>query len=257
MPLTRHGIREPLLASLLIVTAVGLIAWAATTVGVWLWALIVPCAALWLFVLAFFRDPTRIIPADPGVLVAPADGRVTDIDRLDHCDEIGGPALRISVFLSIFDVHVNRAPCAGRVLRTVYRPGEFLDARHPESGRRNESNTIVIEPEHERPGPVVVRQIAGLIARRIVCPLRPGDRVERGGRIGMIKFGSRTDLLVPADSELEPAVKINDHVKGGSTVLLRLRAAGLQTSKPDRHTGGATEPQVARPRVAAHSEQGA
>ncbi len=254
MPLTRHGIRELLIASLLFAAAIGLIAWAATAAGAWLWAVGVSCAALWLFVLAFFRDPNRAIPTDPGLLVSPADGRVTAINRLDHCDEIGGPALRVSIFLSLFDVHVNRSPCAGRVLRTDYCPGEFLDARHPESGRRNESNTIVIEPDPGLPGPVVVRQIAGLIARRIVCPLRPGDRIERGGRIGMIKFGSRTDLLVPAESKLELAVNINDHVKGGSTVLLRLRAEGPAASRPVKRRGTSAEAEGALPQVAARSE---
>lgn len=195
--------------------------WAAVAVSPWFWALAVPLLAGWIFALAFFRDPRRSVPEAPGLMVAPADGKVTEVSRLDRLEGLDGPALKISIFLSVFDVHINRAPCGGHVVRTEYRPGEFLDARHPESGSRNENNTIVIEPHDDLGGPVIVRQVAGLIARRIVCNVTPGDTLSRGQRIGMIKFGSRTDLVVPADCGLEPAVRINDHVKGGETILLR------------------------------------
>jgi phosphatidylserine decarboxylase len=152
-------------------------------------------------------------------MVAPADGRVTEITRLEAYEGIGRPALRIGIFLSVFDVHVNRSPCAGRVLSVRHQPGEFLDARHPECGIRNESNTVVINPV-ETTGPIIVRQIAGLIARRIVCHLKPGDSVMRGQQFGLIKFGSRTELIVPLDSGLEAAVRIGQHVKGGATILM-------------------------------------
>ncbi len=224
MTIARDGLREILIATVLLGGGGAAAGYAAIAVCPWCWLIAVPLLAMWGFVIAFFRDPCRKVPADDGLLVAPADGRVTEITRLDHHDAIGGPAIRISIFLSIFDVHINRAPCAGRVVKTDYHAGEFLDARHPESGARNESNAILIEPDTaEMPGPLLVRQIAGVIARRIVCRVGPADRVERGQRIGMIKFGSRTELVVPASRGLEPAVDVNDHVKAGTTVVMKVR----------------------------------
>jgi phosphatidylserine decarboxylase len=220
MTVARDGLREILISTALGGVGGGAGVWAAIAVSSWYWLAAVPLLAAWLSVVVFFRDPSRQIPNGTGLLVSPADGRVTEITRLERHEGIEGPAIRIGIFLSIFDVHINRAPCAGRVLKTAYRPGEFLDARHPESGLRNEANTIVIEPDAGMAGPVVVRQIAGLIARRIVCRVGAGDRVERGQRVGLIKFGSRTELIVPADCGLEAVVRLNDHVKGGATVLM-------------------------------------
>ncbi|MBN2563558.1 MAG: phosphatidylserine decarboxylase [Phycisphaerae bacterium] len=221
MTITRDGLREILIATASAGVGGAVAAWAALAVSAWFWALAVPLWVLWIWTIAFFRDPHRAITADDGLLVSPADGKVTEIRRLDGYEAIGGPVIRIGIFLSVFDVHINRAPCAGRVLSTEYRPGGFLDARHPESGLRNESNTLVIEPVADVPGPIVVRQIAGFLARRIVCHVKPGDSMERGQRLGMLKFGSRTELIVPADCGLEPAVRVNDHVKGGATVLMK------------------------------------
>jgi len=220
MFLTRDGRREILLATATLGLGGGAAACVAVMVSPWWWALATPLLAAWGLVLAFFRDPVRIIPDRPGTLVSPADGRVTEISRLDHHEGIDGPAWRIGIFLSIFDVHVNRSPCSGRVLAIDYRPGAFLDARHPESGIRNESNTLRIAPADPAAGVVIVRQIAGLIARRVVCRPKVGDLVYRGERIGMLKFGSRTELIVPVSSGLEPAVELNDHVAGGSTILM-------------------------------------
>lgn len=224
MPIARDGLRELLICTATLGLGGGLCLRAAVTVSPWFWGLAVPLIVLWLFALLFFRDPHRTIPSEPGVLVAPADGRVTEVTELDGFEEIDGPALKISIFLSLFDVHVNRAACAGRVVRTTHRHGEFLDARRPECGVRNERNTIVIEPGEGLVGPVIIRQIAGLVARRIVCNVGPGDPLKRGQRIGLIKFGSRTDLIVPLQPGLKPAVKVNDHVRGGSSVLMRLAA---------------------------------
>ncbi len=165
-----------------------------------------PVLGLGTLVVAFFRDPDREPPADPAVVVAPADGRVTAVE-----------GARISIFLSIFDVHVNRAPVAGRVAAVDYRPGRFGNALRARSTAENEQNRITLETPS---GPVLVTQIAGLLARRIVFWPRIGDRVERGQRIGMIKFGSRTDLVLPPGAEW--LVRIGDHVRGGATPVARL-----------------------------------
>jgi phosphatidylserine decarboxylase len=165
--------------------------------------------------MAFFRDPERRVPADPDVMVSPADGLVVETVELDHHPDINGPAKRISIFLSVFDVHINRSPCEGVVRMMRYQPGQFVDARDPDSGRVNEANTIVIEPDDPAEGPVVVRQIAGLIARRIVCDLKVGDRVRTGQRIGLIKFGSRTELIFPAGSRFLPSVPCGGSRQGG------------------------------------------
>jgi phosphatidylserine decarboxylase len=229
MRLTRDGLREILISTVLLGISGGAAVYWSFTVSPWYWLAAVPLLAMWLFVLSFFRDPERIVPGGPGLLAAPADGTVTEITRLEGYEGIDGPAMRIGIFLSIFDVHVNRAPCGGRVVEAKHRLGEFLDARSPDSGSRNEANTIVIEPEGGLPGPIIVRQIAGLIARRIVCRAKPGAMLRRGERIGMIKFGSRTELIVPADRGLEAVVKVNDHVHGGSTVLMRV-ASGTKVN---------------------------
>lgn len=222
MPIAREGFREIALATVLcgVPGAAGVYFSAAG--NPW-YLLLTPLLAVWVFVLAFFRDPRRSIPTDAGVLVSPADGRVTEAARLEQCDGFDGPVLKISIFLSVFNVHVNRMPCGGRIESVTHKPGEFLDARHPECGVRNESCTAVIAPDDGTPGPVVVRQIAGLIARRIICHAKAGDHVARGYRYGLIKFGSRTDVILPADKGLELAVKVGDAVSGGSSIILRRR----------------------------------
>lgn len=198
--------------------------WSAVAGGVALLhpgAAVVPALGL-LFTLAFFRDPRRRIPAGEETLVAPADGRISDITEVSENGPLGEPAVRVGIFLSVFDVHVNRTPCSGVVRSTHYQPGEFLDARDPECPRRNERNDIVIErpPRADR---VLIRQISGALARRIVCALREDDRVAKGQRFGMIKFGSRTELHVPKRSLADVTVKVGDRVKGGETVLVRTR----------------------------------
>jgi len=219
--ITRDGAKEVAITTLTFGAAGIACAWAALNVSAWFWIGAVPTLLLWGFVLSFFRDPPRTIPDAPGLMVSPADGKVTEIARLeDGWPGIDEPVLKISIFLSVFNVHVNRAPCNGVVLGTLYERGEFLDVRHPESGMRNERNSITIDPDADY-GPIIVRQIAGLVARRIVCHIDKGDRVTRGARFGMIKFGSRTDLIVPASSRLEPAVKLGDTVRGGATILMR------------------------------------
>jgi phosphatidylserine decarboxylase len=184
------------------------------------WLPLAPVAVLWVFVLSFFRDPERVIPTDPAALLSPADGTVTHVGEVDEPDFPGGRALRVSIFLSIFNVHVNRIPRTSRVVGLRYFPGAFLDARHEECAVRNEQLWIDLE-ETETPRRLRVKQISGAIARRIVCWLKPGETVQAGDRLGMIKFGSRTEVLVPLGEPLEVKVKVGDTVRGGSTILLR------------------------------------
>jgi phosphatidylserine decarboxylase len=165
------------------------------------------------FMAFFFRDPERTVPDVPGAILAPADGRVVDV-RAGVDDPFVGPAQSVSIFLSPLDVHVNRAPLAGLVIGVEYRPGAKMAAYRPEASERNERTTITIQGEAAR---VVVRQIAGVLARRVVCRVRPGDKLASGERFGLIKFGSRTDLIVPASARL--SVKRGDRVRGGSTVV--------------------------------------
>ncbi|MDX6765929.1 MAG: phosphatidylserine decarboxylase family protein [Candidatus Methylacidiphilales bacterium] len=172
------------------------------------------------YILYFFRDPERPIPPDPLDIVSPADGRVISVEILEETAFQHGPMRRIAVFLSVFDVHVNRMPVAGRIIKSHHHAGEFLDARNPEIDVRNEAQNWLIETDR---GPVVVRQIAGLIARRIVAWAREGDSLDKGQRFGMIRFGSRTDVYLPVDCEV--AVKAGDRVQGGSSVIARWPAA--------------------------------
>jgi phosphatidylserine decarboxylase len=164
-----------------------------------------------IFFLWFFRDPSRQIPTEPGAVVSPADGKVTEAEWLETPD---GSRLRLSIFLNVFDVHVNRSPIAGTVKLVNYKTGLYLNAMRADSNVLNEQNVVVIENENCS---VQVKQIAGLLARRIVCWVKPGDTLQRGERFGLIKFGSRVDVLMPADATLK--VRHGDRVKGGSTIL--------------------------------------
>ena len=153
-------------------------------------------------------------------VVSPADGKVSDITEIDHDDIIGGPAVRIGIFLSVFNVHVNRSPCDGRVTQVIYKPGKFINAmNHNSASSDNESNTVVLaEPNGDRPV-AVVKQIVGLIARRIICTVKDGDQVTRGDRIGMIKFGSRTELYIPKWLDPQVKVAVGQTVRGAADVI--------------------------------------
>lgn len=188
---------------------------------------------LWTAFVAFFRDPVRKVPLDELVLTAPADGVVRDCELIPNgnCghEELsklfeGRDMLRIGIFLSVFDVHVNRAPCKLKVLFTAHKEGEFHDARDLKAITENES-LILGGKGHikDTEFPVAVKQISGAIARRIVCGVFPGSELEKGERYGMIKFGSRTELYLPAKSNFEPAVNVGDRVFGGVTVIARFR----------------------------------
>lgn len=222
IPLAPAGLREMTILSLLFGGPAALFLWLWIGGGSVLW--LVPAVLftlLWAGGLAFFRDPERVVPGGTGILVSPADGKVTEITELTDYPDIGEPALKIGIFLSVLDVHINRSPCSGVVRAVRYRRGQFLDARHPQSGELNEVNTIVIQPDEPGAGPLVVRQITGLIARRIVCSVKEGDHVDIGQRVGLIKFGSRTELIVPRRNGYASAVAIGDMVHGTSTVLAR------------------------------------
>jgi len=174
---------------------------------------VVPIAVLIAFVLFFFRDPARIHPEGAGLVLSPADGRVSEILR----DREG---VKVSVFLSVLDCHINRSPVAGTVREALYTRGRFHPAWQGRASRENERNRLVIRSDS---GDYGVTQVAGVLARRIVCTKRPGDGVERGERIGLIRFGSRTDLHLPPG--VEPIVKVGDRVRGGLTVMARAQPA--------------------------------
>jgi phosphatidylserine decarboxylase len=185
----------------------------------WHWLAIVPFIVL-LWLISFFRDPPRLIPADDRAIVAPADGTVVDVTTLPYYEFIGGPAVRVGIFLSIFNVHINRAPASGSVLEMHYHPGEFLNAMRPESAERNEFMWIGFEHLGSPAVRFAVRQISGMLARRIVCPLEVGQMVPRGEKFGMIKLGSRTELIVPA-GVVEITVKVGDTIRAGSDIVAR------------------------------------
>lgn len=199
-----------------------LLAWLTSPLwGIPLWLLAAFC--LW-----FFRDPERVVPDATGAIVSPGDGKVTDISKIPVN---GAERLRISIFLNVFNVHVNRSPIAGVIREVRYQKGKFLNAMGANCADENEQNIVTVEGEGQT---VVFKQIAGLIARRIVFYKKVGDSVARGERVGLIKFGSRVDVIM--DASVQPAVKVGDHVKGASTILAyanvrpELAAAGARSS---------------------------
>jgi len=185
----------------------------------WAFACGVVLVLFGLFVFSFFRNPNRNIPAAPGLIVAPADGRVVVVK--DESDK-GRPGKRISIFLAIWNVHVNRAPAAGKITALEYKPGKFLAAWQENASLQNEQNVFTQQTEH---GEIVYKQIAGWIARRVVSWKKSGDPVARGERIGLVRFGSRVDLWLPAQAEV--IVKVGQNVKGGSSVLARISSPQL------------------------------
>ncbi len=188
--------------------------------GLFYWPLAIPLLGLAFFFIWFFRDPARSIPRGPGLVVSPADGKVVALDRIEYDPFVGGPAVVIGIFLSVFNVHINRSPAKCRVVGLTYQPGKFLNALRPISALENERMIVRLEGEEKPYRRYVVRQIAGALARRIVCRVRPGDQLARGERFGMIKLGSRTELVLPAEDEnLAIKVTLGQKVKAGSSVL--------------------------------------
>ena len=225
MTLTRFGIREwgsgLIVAALLLIGTIFLIRHGWRFTG---WTLSAVVVLLFLALAAFFRNPRRVPPEDPELLVAPADGVVRDIEVVEDftLEPFTGRARRVGIFLSVLNVHVNRAPAEWSVVSKVYREGYYLDARNPDCARVNEAMTLAGTGRvADRTFPLAVRQISGAIARRIVCPVEPGRKLTRGQVYGMIKFGSRTELYVPEEG-VEILVKVGDRVYGGRTAIARV-----------------------------------
>ena len=212
IPLTKYGLRELLLFGGLSVAGIALSA-------IFLWYLVPVFALALAFVLYFFRDPQRKVPATPRILVSPADGRVADVGEVEEKEFLRQRTVRIGIFMSPLNVHVNRFPCQGRVEAVVHRPGQFRAAMNPEASSVNESNAISIRAEEGVDTQILVRQISGVLARRIVCQVVEGDSRKRGERFGMVKFGSRAEVYVPLEAGFELAVQVGQRVRAGETVL--------------------------------------
>ena len=199
--------------------AVCLLAWMMGMPG-WVVCLIeVILVVVLVLVLGFFRDPCREVPAEKNVFLSPADGKISDIETIGEDKFIGGAAVRIGIFLNIFNVHINRSPCNVKIERIYYKQGSYKNAASPKAGKVNESNSLELTRTDDPKDRLIVRQISGAIARRIVCAAREGQELAGGEKFGMIKFGSRTELYMPAREDLELLVKEGDKVKAGVSVL--------------------------------------
>lgn len=198
---------RPFFGTLIVVTvlvAIGQTAW---------WTLLL--GGLTAFVMYFFRNPERTIPRDEGAVVSPADGRIVQKKHVTEDKYIGGEAIKVSVFMNVFNVHMNRSPYKGKVKRVDYYPGRFINASFDKASELNERNAVLMETEDGRN--LLFVQIAGLVARRIVCYVGEGDALEKGERFGLIRFGSRVDVYLPPDADID--VKIGDRVVAGETIL--------------------------------------
>lgn len=209
--MTREGIR--FLAPALAIWLILLVIWAYSSEAVIL-AFTMVFFLIFLFFIFFFRDPERDIPGGEGLILSPADGKVICIKPSDSLDFVGGKGTLVSVFMSVFNVHVNRAPVSGFVRYLRYNPGKFFPAFKDKASLENEQTELGLENDH---GKVILKQIAGVIARRIVCKVKSGDSVKAGERLGMIKFGSRVDLFLPENVEIR--VKLKQKVKAGETII--------------------------------------
>jgi phosphatidylserine decarboxylase len=197
-------------------TLAGIGAWAVVRYGPWLWIAEVPLVALAIWLLVFFRDPQHAGPRGEGLVLAPADGKIVEVASVNEPMYLKAEATRISIFMNVFDVHVNRYPISGQVELTNYNRGLFLHAASDKASLENEQSSVGIRGAH---GPLLVRQIAGLIARRIVTDSKVGDRVMQGTRLGMIRFGSRVDVFLPSAGRSTVRVAVGDRVTVGASVL--------------------------------------
>ena len=219
LPLTRYGLPQLVVFPVLVCLVMALLFVFLKNPRV-LFPAEVVLFLVFLWMLSFFRDPARIINLDEMILLSPADGTVTDISPVDD-SALGPGALRIGLFLSIFSVHINRFPCSVRVENVSYRKGKFKNAMSPDSSRINESNDILMVRLNDPKDRLLVRQVSGAIARHIVCKAEENAEYRQGEQFGMIKFGSRTELYLPAGNRFEVAVKIGDKVRAGLTPLVR------------------------------------
>jgi len=228
IPLTKYGLPQVVVYPLVILAA--MVLYPALTrhfvpqgAILTFWAGEAVLLALLVWSLLFFRDPDRRPPQDVSLLLAPADGKITDVETLAETDLMPGPVLRVGIFLSIFNTHINRAPCDVTVEEITYREGRYVNALKPLAAKVNESNALALVRTAEPRDRLVVRQISGAVARRIVCAARKGQQLAGGEPFGMIKFGSRTELYLPADGDIECLVQVGDKVKAGVTPLARYK----------------------------------
>ena len=219
IPLTKYGWPQVVVFPVIIIAAM-IVCLLVLPAGVLIGAEVI-LAVMLVWVLSFFRDPERTPPADKNILLAPADGTIRDIEVVDENDFIGGKAMRIGIFLSIFDVHINRSPCDVKVEKITYKKGDYKDARNPQAGAVNESNDLWLIRTDEPKDRLIVRQISGAIARRIVCEARQEQKLTGGRKFGMIKFGSRTELYLPSRDDIKCLVRKGDKVKAGLSILAR------------------------------------
>jgi len=214
LPFARVGLCELMLIAGFFFVLTGLAAWL-------FWPAAIVPGFLGLCVVWFFRNPRRKMPDETGVVVSPADGKVVEVREIEHDEFLDGPAVQIGIFLSVFNVHINRVPVASRVIGLRYRRGKFLNALKAASARENEQLAVKLEETTEPHRRMIVRQIAGAIARRIVCWVKPGDELPRGDQFGMIKLGSRTELVIPREPGLVVEAHVGQKVKAGATVVAR------------------------------------
>ncbi len=239
LPFAREGLAELFVLSTLffggaaLLTGVilsGVVTGVLSYIG---WLLVLTLVLFGMEIVWFFRNPQRAIPAGEGVIVSPADGTFDTIEEIAHHEYIGGPAIEIGIFLSIFNVHINRMPVAGKIIKLAYRPGKCLNALRPESTRLNERLEVYLQMPEPTNRPMLVQQITGAIARRIVCRLKPGDELTKGAQFGMIKLGSRTVIVFPQEEGLEILAKPGDKLKAGSTILAKYAESPTEASNEE------------------------
>ena len=219
IPLTRYGLPQVAVYPLLLLAAM-VVLFVVFHPAIWLIPIQIFLFFIFVWMLSFFRDPTRKIAYDEKVLYSPADATITDIDLVEDT-ELGTKALRIGMFLSVFNVHVNRVPCSARIEKVTYKKGQFINAMSTESSKVNESNDTLMTRLAEPKERLLVRQITGAIARHIVCEAKEGSEYRQGDKFGMMKFGSRAELYLPEGKNYEVKVKIGDPVRAGLTPLVR------------------------------------
>lgn len=219
----RAGLAEMVIFSSILIPLLVLLVYLALHGSRWWWVVALVPFLLETEVIWFFRNPKRVVPEGPGTVVSPADGKIDLIEEIEHDDVIDGPAIKIAIFLSVFNVHINRVPIACTVFASRYRQGKFLSALKPESAWENERLELWLESTETPHRVMRVRQITGQLARRIVCWAKTGETFSRGAQFGMIKLGSRTELIIPREKGLEVLVKLGDKVQAGSTVFARYK----------------------------------
>jgi len=220
IPITKYGLPQVAVFPGLCILVMVIAAF-AIPLGLLLYVFEAVLAVILIWLLSFFRDPKRDIPTDDNLILSPADGTISDIEEVDEPSFIGGRATRIGIFLSIFNVHINRTPCAVRIGKITYRKGKFKNAMNPISGKVNESNDIAMTRLKKPNDKMLVRQISGAIARRIVCDAKEGQEFSGGAVFGMLKFGSRTELYLPINCGARILVKKGDKVRAGITILAK------------------------------------